>query len=102
MTEDYLPDGTVLNGRYTIKQALGSGGFGITYKVYDSLLDKDVAIKEYFPAGYARRSKDGISVVLISAEYEAEYLRNIKNFLYEARFIARFHNHPNIIQVEFF
>lgn len=51
-----LPDGTDLqNGRYTIRVALGNGGFGITYKAWDNRLRRYVAVKEFFPAGIVYR-----------------------------------------------
>ena len=49
-----LPDGTALeNGRYEIRTTLGNGGFGITYKAWDYRLQRYVAIKEFFPDGFA-------------------------------------------------
>lgn len=51
-----LPDGTALeNGRYEIRTTLGNGGFGITYKAWDYRLQRFVAIKEFFPDGFAYR-----------------------------------------------
>lgn len=51
-----LPDGTALeNGRYEIRTTLGNGGFGITYKAWDYRLRRYVAIKEFFPDGFAYR-----------------------------------------------
>lgn len=51
-----LPDGTALeNGRYEIRTTLGNGGFGITYKAWDYRLQRYVAIKEFFPDGFAYR-----------------------------------------------
>ena len=39
-----LPVGTELEG-YRVVALLGAGGFGITYKAVDLLLDRHVAIK---------------------------------------------------------
>ena len=51
-----LPDGTALeNGRYEIRTTLGNGGFGITYKAWDYRLQRFVALKEFFPDGFAYR-----------------------------------------------
>lgn len=43
------------NGRYEIRTTLGNGGFGITYKAWDYRLQRFVAIKEFFPDGFAYR-----------------------------------------------
>jgi serine/threonine protein kinase len=36
---------------YRVDSVLGVSGFGITYLARDTLLEKDVAIKEFFPSG---------------------------------------------------
>ncbi len=36
------------NGKYRILRILGQGGFGITYLAEHTMLDKMVAIKEFF------------------------------------------------------
>ena len=43
---------------YKLTAILGVGGFGITYLAHDTHLEKDVAIKEYFPAGDVARVVD--------------------------------------------
>ena len=53
-----LRPGTILDGRYLLGEPLGQGGFGITYIGRDLNLDIRVAIKEYFPSGYATRNAE--------------------------------------------
>ena len=58
-----LPPGSILNGRYIIGRVLGQGGFGITYLAWDTLLDKCVAVKEFYPNGTVfRRNKVSTAV----------------------------------------
>src|SRR6478735_4302110 len=52
-----LPLGDMLM-EYRLDAVLGVGGFGITYLARDTLLEKDVAIKEYFPSGAVSRGSD--------------------------------------------
>jgi serine/threonine protein kinase len=41
-----LKPGDILENKYRIDQALSSGGFGRVWKAYDTILDREVAIKE--------------------------------------------------------
>ena len=50
-----LPYGAILNGRYIVGKMLGRGGFGITYIGFDLMLQRKVAVKEYFPSGQVSR-----------------------------------------------
>ena len=52
-----LPLGTQL-GDYRLDAVIGQGGFGITYRAFDSQLAKIVAIKEYLPVEFAVRGAD--------------------------------------------
>ena len=56
-----LPPETLLHdGAYRIDSPLARGGFGLTYRARDLKNERDVAIKECFPAGCER---DGLDVV---------------------------------------
>ncbi len=96
----YLPKGTLLNNKYEILSALGSGGFGITYKGHDKLLDIPVAIKEYYPNGYANRyAPAGLNVAISESRTSRCFVEWKDKFLNEARTLAKFSNIPGIVTV---
>jgi serine/threonine protein kinase len=90
-----LPVGTLL-GDYRLDSVIGHGGFGITYRAFDSQLAKVVAIKEYLPVEFAVRQGD--KVVARSARSAEDFAWGRERFLDEARALARF-RHPHIVPV---
>ena len=92
-----LPAGAAI-GRYVVREVLGQGGFGITYRAHDTRLDREVAIKEYLPAALAVR-KDGASVLPRSTEAAADFGWGRERFLAEARTLAGLHQAPAIVKV---
>jgi serine/threonine protein kinase len=95
-TRDALPAGTRLGG-YQLIEVLGRGGFGIVYLALDASLQRQVAIKEYFPAELALRCDDGQVWVKPGADVTA-YSSGMKAFLNEAKMLARF-DHPSLARV---
>ncbi len=91
-----LPNGTRID-QYVITGLLGRGGFGITYLINDEMLNKEFALKEFFPEDLVRREGQGLKF-LARANSEADYRWGLKKFFDEARLLAQF-NHPNIIGV---
>ncbi|MDO4330985.1 MAG: serine/threonine-protein kinase [Lachnospiraceae bacterium] len=99
----HLYPGTVLNGHYVIGTTVGFGGFGITYRAWDTVLDKMVAIKEFYPNGIVNRVPGEKEVIIYSGNRANEFQNGKIRFLAEARNMARFNTHPNIVNVyEFF
>ncbi len=94
-----LPRGTMLF-EYRIEGVIGHGGFGITYRALDTLLNEIVAIKEFFPNEVAVRVSDLTARAKSSSDKQA-LREGLDAFLEEARIIARF-RHPNIMQVRRF
>ena len=95
----YLAPGTVLHMQYRINGVLGQGGFGITYDGVDLKLNMRVAIKEYFPNPMANRQTT-VSLDVTCSEYTRPlYERGMKNFLDEARNMAKFAGEDNFVSV---
>ncbi|MBL8173808.1 MAG: serine/threonine protein kinase [Bryobacterales bacterium] len=95
----HLPPRTLLHGQYVIGRVLGHGGFGITYIGWDTLLERKLAVKEYFPAGIAMRTSGAASVSHYSGTQQKDYDYGLERYLEEARLLARFSSHPNILSV---
>lgn len=98
-----LPMGTILLGKYVIGRLLGKGGFGITYLAFDMKEGKTVAVKEYLPDSLIHRNTGDTLVSTYYGDKEEAFKAGAEKFYEEAKTIARFNSHPNIIHVsEFF
>lgn len=98
----HLYPGTILADRYILGQAVGSGGFGIIYKAWDSKLETIVAVKEFFASRLMTRAA-GEKNVIVNKKSAAEFEYRKARFLAEARNMAKFGNHRSIPNVfEFF
>ena len=95
----YINPGTVLQNRYAIGMVLGYGGFGIIYKAWDKKLQTVVAIKEYFPSGIVNRAPDSMNVVVYAKKREMEFNHGFVRFVDEAKNMAKFGIHGNIVNV---
>ena len=94
-TPDALPTGATLIGTYVVESVLGQGGFGITYRCHDQMLDRRVAVKEFFPSGCRRQ---GAGVEASRGQSANDYREARAQFLAEARVLARCH-HRGIVGV---
>jgi serine/threonine protein kinase len=95
----HLHPGVVLRRKYQIGVVIGFGGFGVVYKAWDMALNRVVAVKEYYPTMYLKRDPGTTQVVLFDKKNEAAFLKGKEEFLAEARNVARYNAHPNIVHV---
>lgn len=96
-----LPYGAILNGRYIVGKMLGRGGFGITYIGFDLMLQRKVAVKEYFPSGQVSRiSPISTELQWLDGE-QADQLREngVRACLREARKMAKIGDIPEVVRV---
>ncbi len=95
---DILANGTFVDG-YKITRLIGQGGFGIVYCAYDSTLDREIALKEYMPKGFAKR-QEGLTVSKSEQDREIFEL-GLRSFINEAKLLAKF-DHPYLVKVHRF
>ena len=99
----HLKPGTILDNKYLVGNAIGEGGFGITYVGLDLTLDMKIAIKEFYPSGYANRNNTVSNNVTLNFQNEGEYFKTGReSFLREAKSIAKFHDEKSIVDVRAF
>lgn len=96
-----LQENTILHGRYLVGKVIGQGGFGITYVGYDLTLEMKVALKEYFPSGFAARTGSYSSQVQwdFGDNERVQWSEGIDRFMKEARKMARLDSVPSIVRV---
>ena len=92
-----LSEDTLLDERYRVIGCVGVGGFGITYFCEDLLLQRNVAVKEYFPSEWAEREADALEVK--NSRYLNAFLYGKKSFLKEAQITAKFIHAQNIVTI---
>ena len=99
----HLIPGTILHGKYAIGAVLGEGGFGITYIGRDTNLDMRVAIKEFYPFGFASRVSTHSKVVTaISGQPDDFFIKGRDSSLNEARTLAKFSHEQGVVGVRDF
>lgn len=94
----FLSQGTAVKKRYIIKKVIGAGGFGVTYKAVDSITNRFVAVKEYFPQENASRKQGQLSISVF-ADSETDFNKGIMRFLKEAQDLAKFNSVKGVVRV---
>ena len=96
----HIDPGTVLADRYVVGNALGFGGFGVTYIGYDRKLLRKVAIKEYLPSEFATRALHRPEVMINNSEKKIQQFSAGKSkFLDEAGKLAKLGNLDGIVHI---
>ncbi len=89
-----LPVGTLLE-TYELREVLGQGGGGISYRAFDRELEREVVLKEHFPLGLCRRDPATADVEPLD---EMPYELSLQSFCRGARMLARM-RHVGVVQI---
>ena len=84
-----LPNTSLQEGKYIIKQLLGQGGFGNTYIAYNTEFEETVAIKEFFMKGVTERDETTRFVSVSNSENVPVFEEQKEKFKKEARRLRR-------------
>lgn len=91
-----LPPATII-GSYKLLKELGQGGFGITYIAWDAQLQRNVVLKECFPASICKRAENG-AIQPLREELAPMYAQAMEDMRREARTLAKL-NHERVVRV---
>ena len=99
-----LEVGSIFLDKYTITEVLGSGNFGIIYRIMaNGSLNKSLVVKEFFPKDLVYRDKD--NCLALKASLTAQQKKNYKfmhdTFIGEAKNLVKVteKSHSNIVTI---
>ena len=95
----HMQEGEILCDRYIIGKPLGSGGFGVTYIAWDTVLQCKVAIKEYMPSEFATRALNEAKVTVFAGNQQEQFESGLEKFFDEAIRLAQFNSVEGIVHV---
>ncbi|MGM9860115.1 MAG: serine/threonine protein kinase, partial [Muribaculaceae bacterium] len=95
----HLREGSLLQGgKYRIIRFIAAGGYGCTYEASHELLEKRVAIKEFFPEDFCNRDGN-TGHVSVATDSKRELVgKMMRKFFEEARAVSRM-KHSGIVSV---
>ena len=95
----HLPCGSLLQGgKYRIVRFIAAGGFGCTYEAEHVLLEKRVAIKEFFMQDYCNRDADTRHVTVAAQTMHELVDKYKRKFIGEAKALSGL-DHEGIVSV---
>lgn len=94
-----LPMGTVLGGQYLLGKVVHQDDSHIAYLGWDQYMNKQVAVKEYFPKGHCSRDNHKNTTVA-EKDDGYDYGGNMNLFLREETFLAKLYDHANAVQIQ--
>lgn len=95
----HIKPATILHKKYIIGKVLGHGGFGVTYLGWDAVLEKKVAIKEYFPNEFATRVHGEEKLTIYSGDKREQFELGLDKFMQESKCLAKLQDVEGIVHI---
>lgn len=95
----YLPQETTLQRRYIVGNVLREQENEVIYIGWDSVLDKRIAIKEYYPIHWAKRMAGHKEISCGLEADKAQFMRGLEQFISEAQQLAKFREDTGVIRI---
>ena len=95
----FLKQNTKLNNRYIVQKPVGSGGFGITYKAFDTRLNNSCCVKELFPRDTVYRTQGNMSLAPFSSDRKRMMDHCIQRFGEEAQLLQKLGNVESVVNI---
>lgn len=99
-TGQALPPGVMLGNRYLLGRVLGIGGFGITYKAFDTLYREVCAVKEFAPSQLAYRRPGEYEMTPHNSACVSHFQHGMQRFMEEAQVLKQLRSVPAVVQVK--
>ncbi len=90
---------TVLQARYVVGKVLRCGEEELIYLGWDQVLEKRIAVKEYYPQSILKRDEGQKHVCLRESGMEEMYRSGRQQYILEAKELARFREETGIIRI---
>lgn len=94
----FLPKKILLSDRYLVGNGLEINGESLGYIMYDTVSNRKVYVKEFFPDGLCERSGDLLTVDSIS-HHKDNFISEKKNFFRYFKSLANLRNISNFVSV---
>lgn len=95
----YLPPHTMIDSRYLVGRVLSYNGESVIYIGYDTMSDRRVDIREYFPDTLAGRNSDGRSV-RVNEGRQIQFKAYMGDYLEMIRKLSRMRTLSCVVQVQ--
>ncbi|CAN2039759.1 hypothetical protein GMMP15_1400014 [Candidatus Magnetomoraceae bacterium gMMP-15] len=97
---NYLPEFTVFDNKYIVGRVLQSGGFSVIYTCccHTGIANRNLAIKEFFPAQLTERKSDRLSISPLKGQ-KNEFHKWRNKFKDEAKKLANFRESDHVVRV---
>ena len=93
-----LPPRSLIGGRYLAGKVLSYNGEGVTYIGYDTVADRKVSVREFFPDALVTRAEDG-KTVEVRPNCQIQFKTYLSDFLEVNEKVARLRSISCLAQI---